>query len=38
MRKMTLGPQDLGLTSDHFAVLLGQLFPYPRQRVILGRV
>lgn len=29
MRKMTLGPQGLGLASDPCTVLLGQLFPYP---------
>lgn len=37
MRKMTLGPQDLGLASDHFAVLLGRLFPYPPPKGHLGQ-
>lgn len=44
MRKMTLGPQGLGLASDPRAVLLGQLFPYlppkghPGQSLSLGLI
>lgn len=37
MRKMTLGPQDLGLASDHCAVLLGQLFSHPPPKGHLGQ-